>query len=173
MRQLTGLLPDELKQEIYGLWEVFSIPAVCGSWMKMELMWYLSDLQEYETQRSPEARLVKEFDLLEMILQAYEYEELERTPGRLQEFFDSTNGISLFSHSLEIFAALPSLVLLVFRSFPPPRCAPAYQISEWTEGASHDKSRRCREFWGALGSPWSCTFVHCCTFNTCLQLLSA
>lgn len=31
MRQLTGLLPDELKQEIYGLWEVFSIPAVCGS----------------------------------------------------------------------------------------------------------------------------------------------
>lgn len=60
-------------------------------------MRYLPDLQEYETQSSPEARLVKEFDLLEMILQAYEYEELEGTPGRLQEFFDSTNGISLFS----------------------------------------------------------------------------
>ncbi|XP_056872102.1 HD domain-containing protein 2 [Takifugu flavidus] len=68
MRHLTGLLPEELKQEIYALWE------------------------EYETQSSPEARLVKEFDLLEMILQAYEYEELEGTPGRLQEFFDSTNG---------------------------------------------------------------------------------
>eukprot|EP00064_Thunnus_orientalis_P003794 superscaffoldBa00000323_g3805 len=50
------------------------------------------NLQEYETQSSPEARLVKQFDLLEMILQAHEYEELEGTPGRLQEFFDSTNG---------------------------------------------------------------------------------
>ncbi|XP_039981699.1 HD domain-containing protein 2 [Xiphias gladius] len=68
MRHLTGLLPEGLKQEIYGLWE------------------------EYETQSSPEARLVKQFDLLEMILQAHEYEELEATPGRLQEFFDSTNG---------------------------------------------------------------------------------
>ncbi|XP_023285905.1 HD domain-containing protein 2 [Seriola lalandi dorsalis] len=68
MRQLSGLLPEGLKQEIYGLWE------------------------EYETQSSPEARLVKQFDLLEMILQAHEYEELEGTPGRLQEFFDSTNG---------------------------------------------------------------------------------
>lgn len=68
MRHLTQLLPEGLKQEVYGLWE------------------------EYETQSSPEARLVKQFDLLEMILQAHEYEELEGTPGRLQEFFDSTNG---------------------------------------------------------------------------------
>ncbi|CAK6962151.1 HD domain-containing protein 2 [Scomber scombrus] len=68
MRHLSGLLPDGLKQEIYGLWE------------------------EYESQSSPEARLVKQFDRLEMILQAHEYEELEGTPGRLQEFFDSTNG---------------------------------------------------------------------------------
>ncbi|KAF3702737.1 HD domain-containing protein 2 [Channa argus] len=68
MRHLSGLLPEGLKQEIYGLWE------------------------EYETQSSPEARLVKQFDLLEMILQAHEYEEIEGTPGRLQEFFDSTNG---------------------------------------------------------------------------------
>ncbi|XP_078130100.1 5'-deoxynucleotidase HDDC2 [Sander vitreus] len=68
MKHLSALLPEGLKKEIYGLWE------------------------EYETQSSPEARLVKEFDLLEMILQAHEYEELEETPGRLQEFFDSTNG---------------------------------------------------------------------------------
>lgn len=68
MRHLTGLLPEGLRQEVYGLWE------------------------EYETQSSPEARLVKEFDILEMILQAHEYEELEGAPGRLQEFFDSTNG---------------------------------------------------------------------------------
>ncbi|CAG5928171.1 unnamed protein product [Menidia menidia] len=68
MRHLTSLLPEGLKQDIYALWE------------------------EYESQSSPEARLVKQFDLLEMILQAHEYEELEGTPGRLQEFFDSTTG---------------------------------------------------------------------------------
>ncbi|XP_071375432.1 5'-deoxynucleotidase HDDC2 [Centroberyx affinis] len=68
MRHLTGLLQDGLKQELYGLWE------------------------EYETQSSAEARLVKQFDLLEMILQAHEYEQLEGTPGKLQEFFDSTDG---------------------------------------------------------------------------------
>ncbi|XP_076021381.1 5'-deoxynucleotidase HDDC2 isoform X2 [Genypterus blacodes] len=68
MKHLTGPLPPSLSQELYGLWE------------------------EYESQSSAEARLVKEFDLLEMILQAHEYEELEGKPGRLQEFFDSTNG---------------------------------------------------------------------------------
>uniref|UniRef100_A0A1A8F8U9 5'-deoxynucleotidase HDDC2 n=1 Tax=Nothobranchius korthausae TaxID=1143690 RepID=A0A1A8F8U9_9TELE len=68
MEHLTSLLPEGLKQEIFALWE------------------------EYEHQSSPEARLVKQFDLLEMILQAHEYEELEGTPGRLQEFFDSTKG---------------------------------------------------------------------------------
>lgn len=68
MRRLSDLLPDGLRQEIYALWE------------------------EYETQTSTEARLVKEFDLMEMILQAHEYEEQEGAPGRLQEFFDSTNG---------------------------------------------------------------------------------
>lgn len=67
---------------------------------------HLFYLQEYETQSSPEARLVKEFDLLEMILQAHEYEELEGTPGRLQEFFDSTNGKSSY-----LFLA-PSLELI-------------------------------------------------------------
>ncbi|XP_008311077.1 5'-deoxynucleotidase HDDC2 [Cynoglossus semilaevis] len=68
MTHLSGLLPEGLRQEIYGLWE------------------------EYENQSSAEAKLVKQFDLLEMILQAHEYEELEKKPGGLQEFFDSTNG---------------------------------------------------------------------------------
>nr|XP_057913074.1 HD domain-containing protein 2 [Doryrhamphus excisus] len=68
MRQLTSLTPGRVGQEMYGLWE------------------------EYENQSSPEARLVKEFDRLEMILQAHEYEEMEGAPGRLQEFFDSTEG---------------------------------------------------------------------------------
>lgn len=63
---------------------------------------HLPHLQEYETQSSPEARLVKEFDLLEMILQAHEYEELEGTPGRLQEFFDSTNGTKKLSLLLSL-----------------------------------------------------------------------
>lgn len=68
MKHLTSLLPDGLTQELYALWE------------------------EYESQSSPESRLVKQFDALEMILQAHEYEELEGSPGRLQEFFDSTSG---------------------------------------------------------------------------------
>ncbi|XP_026197245.1 HD domain-containing protein 2 [Anabas testudineus] len=82
MRHLTGLLPEGLKQEIFGLWE------------------------EYENQSSPEARLVKQFDLLEMILQAHEYEELEGAPGRLQEFFDSTNGRFHHPHVLELVSSL-------------------------------------------------------------------
>ncbi|XP_031721979.1 5'-deoxynucleotidase HDDC2 [Anarrhichthys ocellatus] len=82
MRQLSALLPEGLKQEMYGLWE------------------------EYETQISQEARLVKEFDLLEMILQSHEYEELEGTPGRLQEFFDSTNGRFHHPDVLQLLSAL-------------------------------------------------------------------
>ncbi|XP_048063466.1 HD domain-containing protein 2 isoform X2 [Megalobrama amblycephala] len=68
MVHITGLLDDGLRKEIYSLWE------------------------EYENQSSPEAKLVKELDQLEMIIQAHEYEELEGKPGRLQEFFTSTEG---------------------------------------------------------------------------------
>ncbi|XP_049913826.1 HD domain-containing protein 2 [Epinephelus moara] len=82
MRHLSGLLPEGLKQEIYGVWE------------------------EYENQSSPEARLVKQFDLMEMILQAHEYEELEGTPGRLQEFFDSTNGRFQHPDVLQLLSSL-------------------------------------------------------------------
>lgn len=39
MRHLTGLLPEGLKQEIYGLWEVFCIPDACYIWRITELMW--------------------------------------------------------------------------------------------------------------------------------------
>ncbi|XP_039604336.1 HD domain-containing protein 2 [Polypterus senegalus] len=68
MKYLTDLLSEDVKKEIYELWE------------------------EYEYQSSPEAKLVKELDQCEMILQAYEYEMSEKSPGRLQEFFDSTKG---------------------------------------------------------------------------------
>uniref|UniRef100_A0A8D2IXY7 5'-deoxynucleotidase HDDC2 n=2 Tax=Varanus komodoensis TaxID=61221 RepID=A0A8D2IXY7_VARKO len=72
MKHLTELLSEDLKKEIYELWE------------------------EYEHQSSAEARFVKELDQCEMILQALEYEELEKTPGKLQDFYDSTAG--KFSH---------------------------------------------------------------------------
>ena len=53
---------------------------------EIEALW-----REYEGAQSPEARLVKDFDKLEMILQAHEYEGAQ--PGlELQEFFDSTAG---------------------------------------------------------------------------------
>ncbi|XP_072264958.1 5'-deoxynucleotidase HDDC2 isoform X2 [Pyxicephalus adspersus] len=68
MKHLSHLLPDDLKKEIYDLWE------------------------EYEFQSTEEAKFVKELDQCEMILQALEYEELEKKPGRLQDFYDSTAG---------------------------------------------------------------------------------
>ncbi|KAH1173574.1 hypothetical protein KIL84_017413 [Mauremys mutica] len=69
MKHLTQLLSEDLRKEIYELWE------------------------EYEHQSTAEARFVKELDQCEMILQASEYEELEKMPGRLQDFYDSTSGI--------------------------------------------------------------------------------
>ncbi|KAJ7401870.1 HD domain-containing protein 2 [Pitangus sulphuratus] len=48
--------------------------------------------EEYENQCTAEAKFVKQLDQCEMILQAFEYEELENTPGRLQDFYDSTAG---------------------------------------------------------------------------------
>jgi len=53
-------------------------------------------LQEYTAQETQEAILVKELDRLDMVLQAFEYEVDLNTPGRLQEFFDSTK--DKFSH---------------------------------------------------------------------------
>ncbi|XP_061560267.1 HD domain-containing protein 2 [Phycodurus eques] len=82
MRQLLSLMPESLGQEICALWE------------------------EYEHQSTTEARLVKEFDRLEMILQAHEYEELEGAPGRLQEFFDSTQGCFQHPDVLQLVMAL-------------------------------------------------------------------
>nr|XP_008993238.2 5'-deoxynucleotidase HDDC2 isoform X2 [Callithrix jacchus] len=72
MKQITQLLPEDLRKELYELWE------------------------EYETQSSAEAKFVKQLDQCEMILQASEYEDLEHKPGRLQDFYDSTAG--KFSH---------------------------------------------------------------------------
>ncbi|KAM4771481.1 5'-deoxynucleotidase HDDC2 isoform 1-T1 [Rhinophrynus dorsalis] len=71
MKHLTQLLPEDMKKEVYELWE------------------------EYEYQSTAEAKFVKELDQCEMILQALEYEELEKQPGRLQDFYNSTAGLLL------------------------------------------------------------------------------
>lgn len=52
----------------------------------------LQMFREYEKQESPEAQYVKDLDRLDLIMQAYEYEKRDNMPGRLEEFFKSTNG---------------------------------------------------------------------------------
>jgi len=54
--------------------------------------------QEYEDGKTPEAKLVKDLDRFDMVLQAYEYEQEEQSPGFLQEFFDSTKHTFVNSH---------------------------------------------------------------------------
>lgn len=53
---------------------------------------------EYESQESKEAQLVKDFDLYDMILQAFEYEKRDQSPNRHDEFFINTKG--KFKHEL-------------------------------------------------------------------------
>ncbi|XP_067666417.1 5'-deoxynucleotidase HDDC2-like [Haliotis asinina] len=65
---ICSLVENSVGQEIYSLW------------------------QEYEDQGSKEAEFIKDIDKFEMILQAFEYEQMDRKPGYLQEFFDSTKG---------------------------------------------------------------------------------
>ncbi|KAB7498181.1 HD domain-containing protein 2 [Armadillidium nasatum] len=47
---------------------------------------------EYEEQKTKEAQLVMDLDRFDMILQAFEYEEKEKSPKVLEEFFTSTEG---------------------------------------------------------------------------------
>jgi putative hydrolase of HD superfamily len=57
-------------------------------------MWF----QEYEDGKTPEAKLVKDLDKFDMVLQAYEYEQREGKPRFLQAFFDSTKDTFIQSH---------------------------------------------------------------------------
>lgn len=52
----------------------------------------MQSIQEYEENKSPESRFVKDLDRLDMVLQAYEYEKRDHSPLQHQEFFDSTEG---------------------------------------------------------------------------------
>ncbi|XP_041361679.1 5'-deoxynucleotidase HDDC2-like [Gigantopelta aegis] len=68
MGYISSLVESSVGREIYCLWK------------------------EYEDQSSAEAAYVKDLDKFEMILQAYEYEQLEDKPKCLEEFFASTKG---------------------------------------------------------------------------------
>ncbi|KAF5400476.1 HD domain containing protein 2 [Paragonimus heterotremus] len=68
MDQLCTLIPNDNATEIYELW------------------------LEYNAQQTPEARLCKDFDKFEMLLQAFEYEQECGAPKKLEEFFSSTLG---------------------------------------------------------------------------------
>jgi len=46
--------------------------------------------REYEKQESPEARYVKDLDRIDLLMQAFEYEKRDNSPGNLQEFFNAT-----------------------------------------------------------------------------------
>ncbi|XP_051881262.1 HD domain-containing protein 2 [Pristis pectinata] len=82
MKRLTGLLSNDASKEILELW------------------------QEYENQSSNEAKYVKELDRFEMIVQAFEYEEMEEKHGHLQEFYDSTKGKFHHPEILQLVATL-------------------------------------------------------------------
>jgi putative hydrolase of HD superfamily len=63
---------------------------------------------EYEAQTTPESKLVKQFDKLEMIVQAYEYERDQNV--NLQEFFTSTVNVEgTFTHP-QVLAMVQELV---------------------------------------------------------------
>lgn len=68
MMHLISLLDKNIGNEIIALWE------------------------EYEKQLTPESKVVKDLDRFDMILQAYEYENLLKQPSSLDEFFKCTKG---------------------------------------------------------------------------------
>lgn len=83
---------DNVTKEVKNQLETEAIQKMRGmlggdstAGQEIESLW-----QEYEDGKSPEALMVKDFDKLEMILQAQEYEAEQDID--LQDFFDSTKG---------------------------------------------------------------------------------
>lgn len=68
LQDIQKLVPDEFAEELMTLW------------------------LEYEGQSTPEAKFVKDLDKFDMVMQAHEYEEAQKAPGSLQEFFNSVEG---------------------------------------------------------------------------------
>jgi putative hydrolase of HD superfamily len=65
--------------------DLLPICCCCCAAQEVDVLWH-----EYEQQCSPEAHLLKDFDKLEMIIQAHQYEQGQGLD--LQQFFDSTRG---------------------------------------------------------------------------------
>ncbi|XP_076359872.1 5'-deoxynucleotidase HDDC2 isoform X1 [Tachypleus tridentatus] len=68
MDKLCKLAGDQTGQEILELWE------------------------EYSQQTTAESKAVKDLDKFDMLLQAFEYEKLLKSPKKLQNFFDNNKG---------------------------------------------------------------------------------
>ncbi|KAH7618825.1 hypothetical protein Ndes2526B_g05760 [Nannochloris sp. 'desiccata'] len=83
---VCGITDDEkYKMESAALAELKKTLGDCMAADDLEALWL-----EYEQGETNEAQLVKDFDKIEMILQASEYESAQGS--ELQEFFDSTAG---------------------------------------------------------------------------------
>lgn len=82
-----GISKDDKRQrEHKAIIEISSLLHKTSSDEVMKLF------NEYEAQESQEAQLVKDYDLFDMILQAFEYEKRDQTPNRHDEFFINTKG---------------------------------------------------------------------------------
>jgi len=66
--KITKNIPKQIADEVLDLWE------------------------EYNKRETAEAKIVKDLDRFEMILQAFEYEKAEQRPGELEMFYSSTKG---------------------------------------------------------------------------------
>ncbi|WAR17744.1 HDDC2-like protein, partial [Mya arenaria] len=83
LRQVNA--PESVADHMYRM-SVLSLLADTSSGLnkekcvKMSLVHDVAESIEYEDQSSAEARFVKDIDKFEMVLQAYEYEQLEEKP---------------------------------------------------------------------------------------------
>ncbi|KAI8113574.1 hypothetical protein M9435_003572 [Picochlorum sp. BPE23] len=76
---------DKHAMEAKAMDDIGNILGDCAAKDQIQALW-----REYEAGETPEAKLVKDFDKFEMIVQAHEYEQAQG--AELQEFFDSTSG---------------------------------------------------------------------------------
>ena len=76
---------DKHALEAKAMDDIGTMLGECSAKDQIQALW-----REYEAGETPEAKLVKDFDKFEMIVQAHEYEHAQGV--ELQEFFDSTAG---------------------------------------------------------------------------------
>lgn len=82
IKDISNLLPKDAGKEILKLWE------------------------ELHAARTNEAKLVRDLDKIEMLLQALEYKKSNRTKNSLQEFFDSTEKLLKTKKAKELFSEI-------------------------------------------------------------------